>query len=151
MTETIEHHPNCMACGSGNPCGLGLRARLEGDRVLGEVTIDRRHEGAPGFVHGGAIATVLDDALGSLLLVLRKPAVTAKLEVNYRRPAFIDRDYGVEAWVDRVEGRKIHLAAELRHDGAVVADSVALFLQVKVKHFLQGAEEIPDAWKRLPR
>ncbi|MEX2194456.1 MAG: PaaI family thioesterase [Thermoleophilaceae bacterium] len=151
MPKLIEHHPNCLACGSENPCGLGLHAHIDGDRIRGEVTIDKRHEGAPGFVHGGALATVLDDAVGSLLIILRRPAVTAKLEVNYRSPAFIDRMFEVEAWVDRTEGRKLHLAGEMRDGGEVVADCAALFLEVKVEHFLQGMEEIPEAWKHLPR
>lgn len=151
MTEYLEHQPNCMACGRDNPAGIGLRLRVDGDRIRGEVTLDRRQEGAPGFVHGGAIATVLDDALGSLLFLLQRPAVTAKLEVNYRRPAFIDRTYEVEAWTERIEGRKLHLAGEVRHEGELVADAKALFVQVEIGHFLQGSDEIPDAWRRLPR
>lgn len=151
MPDQIEHHPNCMACGTENESGLGLRAWVDGERIRGEVTLGRRAEGAPGFVHGGALATVLDDAIGSLLIILRKPAVTAKLEVNYRRPAFIDRTYEVETWVDRIDGRKLHLAGEMREGGETVAEASALFLTVKVDHFLQGADEIPEAWRRLPR
>jgi len=122
--------------------------RLVGDRVRGEATLDRRHEGAPGFVHGGAIATVLDDALGSVLMLLRMPAVTARLEVNYRRPAFIDRPFEVEAWHERTDGRKLHLAAELREAGGeVLAEASALFLRVETAHFLQGATDLPDVFK----
>ena len=141
------HHPNCLGCGPDNPGTLGLRFRIEGDRVLGELTLDRRHEGAPGFAHGGALATALDDTLGTLLMVLRRPAVTAKLEVNYRRPAFLGRRFEVEAWTERVDGRKLHLAAELREDGEVVADATALFVEVSVEHFLRGGK-LPRGWRR---
>jgi acyl-coenzyme A thioesterase PaaI-like protein len=120
---------------------MGLRMWAEDDRIRGEVTLDRRQEGAPGYAHGGAVATVLDDALGSLLMLLKAPAVTAKLEINYRRPAFIGRRFELEAWVDRTEGRKLYLAGEMREDGEPIADATGLFLRVDPEHFVRGAME----------
>lgn len=141
------HHANCLGCGDDNPGSMGVRLRRDGDRVRGEVTLCERHEGAPGFAHGGALATILDDTLGSLLTLLRVPAVTAQLEVNYRRPAFLGRHFELEAWVESREGRKLRLAGEIREGGDVVADAVGLFVQVEVEHFLQGAPELPEHWR----
>ena len=144
MTDLSPHQPNCLGCGEDNPGSMGLRLHADGERVRGTVTLDRRHEGAPGFAHGGAVATVLDDALGSVLTLLRLPAVTARLEVNYRRPAFLGRRFDVEAWVESREGRKLRMAVELREDGEVVADASSLFLEVDAEHFLQGARELAE-------
>src|SRR5919202_2783582 len=110
-----------MGCGDRNPAGGGMRMGREGDRVRGSVTLARRHEGAPGYAHGGAVSTILDDALGMLLFVLRRPAVTARLEVDFRRPAYLGHPFDVEAWVDEIDGRKLWMRAELRHDGELVA------------------------------
>jgi acyl-coenzyme A thioesterase PaaI-like protein len=140
------HHPNCMGCGDENPCGMGLRFRIEDKRVYGAVTFDSRHEGAPGFAHGGAVATVMDDALGTMLMVLRRPAVTAKLEVNYRKPVFLGRHLEVEGWADRIEGRKLFLAGRMTDEGVVVAECEALFLQVEMDHFRQGQASPPKHW-----
>lgn len=147
------HQPHCLGCGDRNPGSMGLRLRLDGDRVRGYVTLDRRHEGAPGFAHGGAVATVLDDALGTMLLVLRRPAVTAKLEVDYRRPAFLGRRFEVEAWAERTDDRKLWLAGVLREGDDVVAEASALFVAVSVEHFLKGrgeAEEEPSRERGEP-
>ena len=141
--ELAPHHANCLGCGPDNPGTLGLKLAIDGERVRGEVTLDDRHQGAPGFAHGGAVATALDDTLGTLLIVLGHPGVTARLEVNYRRPAFLHRRFELEAWVEHVEGRKIEMAAEMREDGDVVADAAALFIQVDREHFLQGADQLP--------
>jgi acyl-coenzyme A thioesterase PaaI-like protein len=141
--ELPPHHPNCLGCGPDNPATLGLKLAIDGERVRGEVTLDDRHQGAPGFAHGGAVATALDDTLGTLLVVLGHPGVTARLEVNFRRPAFLHRRFELEAWVERVEGRKIEMAAEMREDGEVVADAAALFIHVDREHFLQGADQLP--------
>lgn len=146
------HQPNCLGCGPENPAGLGMRMRQDGERVLGEVTLDDRHEGAPGYAHGGAVTTALDDAIGMLLFVLRRPAVTAKLEVNFRRPAFIGRPFELEAWVDRIDGRKLHLCSEMRDERETVAEASALFLEVDPEHFAAGARMTTDAEgrRRLP-
>jgi acyl-coenzyme A thioesterase PaaI-like protein len=135
------HHPNCLGCGPDNPAGVHMEMTRDGERVRGSVTLARQHEGAPGYAHGGAVSTVLDDALGMLLFVLRKPAVTARLEVDFRRPAYTGRPFDVEAWVDEVDGRKLWLRSELREAGELVAEGRGLFLEVKPEHFRKGAEE----------
>ncbi len=150
MELITPHHPNCLGCGDQNPGSMGLVLARSGDRVRGEVTLTERHEDAPGFAHGGAVATILDDTLGSLLTLVRTPAVTAKLEVNYRRPALLGMRFEVEAWVDSYEDRKLWLAGEMRKDGEVAADAVGLFVRVDVEHFLQGADELPEHWRGPP-
>jgi acyl-coenzyme A thioesterase PaaI-like protein len=135
------HHANCMGCGPENPAGIGMQMERDGERVRGSVTLDRRHEGAPGYAHGGAVSTILDDALGMLLFVLRRPAVTARLEVDFRRPAYIGRPFEVEAWVDEVDGRKLWMRAEMRESGETIAAARSLFLEVDPAHFARGVEE----------
>jgi acyl-coenzyme A thioesterase PaaI-like protein len=132
------HQPNCLGCGPDNPASLGLRMRPDGEGVAGEVTFGPTHEGAPGFAHGGAVATVLDDAFGMLLMRLRRPAVTRRLEVDYERPCFVGRRYEVSAGCERVDGRKLWLEADLREAGEVVARAHGLFIVVDAEHFLQG-------------
>lgn len=143
------HHSNCLGCGDRNPAGIGMRMERDGERVRGTVTLDRRHEGAPGYAHGGAVSTILDDALGMLLFVLRRPAVTARLEVDFRRPAYLERPFEVEAWVDDIDGRKLWMLAELRDGGEVVAAARSLFLEVAPEHFARGAERSAQGADRL--
>jgi acyl-coenzyme A thioesterase PaaI-like protein len=144
MDEIAPHHPHCIGCGSENPGSIGLRFVADGERVHATCTFDERHQGAPGFVHGGILATAIDDTVGTLLVLLRRPAVTARLEVDYRAPAFLHREMRVEAWTERVEGRKLHLAAAVRDGDKVIAEGRALFLEVALDHFAQGGE-LPDA------
>ena len=139
------HHPHCLGCGDRNPAGLGMRMERDGDRVRGTVTLDRRHEGAPGYAHGGAVTTILDDALGMLLFVLRRPAVTARIEVDFRSPAYLGRAFEVEAHVDRIDGRKLWMVAELRDGAELIAEARALFLEVEAAHFARGVEASAEA------
>ncbi|HWH44456.1 MAG TPA: PaaI family thioesterase [Thermoleophilaceae bacterium] len=141
------HQPHCMGCGPENPASTNLRLRIDGDRVLGTVTFDRRQEGAPGIVHGGAVATVLDDTLGSALIIVRRPAVTANLEIDFRAPALLGRELEVEGWCDRIEGRKVHLRGRLIDGASVVAEARALFVEVDLDHFRRGGQELPERWR----
>lgn len=125
-----------MVCGPENPHGWGLAMEItESEQVRGTITFDGRHEGGPGVVHGGAVAAVLDDALGSVLLVLKTPAVTANLNVDYRAPVFMGRELVVEAWCERVDGRKLHLAGRLLDGDTVLAETTALFIEVPLERF----------------
>jgi len=140
------HQPNCLGCGPDNPASLGLRMRPDGDGAAGEVTFGAQHEGAPGFAHGGAVATALDDALGMLLRRLRRAAVTRRLEVDYERPCFVGRRYDVTATCERIDGRKLWVVAELCEAEQVVARARGLFISVDAAHFLQGDPERQLPW-----
>ena len=137
-----------MGCGPENPASLGARFRIDGDRIRGTVTFDERQVGAPGFAHGGAVAAVMDDLLGSVLLVLNRPAVTASLTVDFRAPAFLGRELTLEAWCDRIEGRKLHLLGVVYDGEDVIAEGRAMFLQVDLSHWEASGEPLPESWGR---
>ena len=55
---------NCFACGPANPVGLRLEFQEAGqDRVRTEFQVGEEHTGVTGVVHGGIVATVLDEAM----------------------------------------------------------------------------------------
>ena len=62
----------------------------------------------------------------------------------------IDRALTVEAWCERIEGRKVHLAGELRDGATTVAQAHALFVEVDLSHFERGGRELPDRWRDWP-
>ena len=142
------HQPHCLGCGPENPASMGLKLRVEGDRVLGSVRFDRRQEGAPGFAHGGAVATVLDDALGTVLLLGQRPAVTPNRPADFRAPAFLGRELSVEAQCERIEGRKLHLVGRLLDGKEIIAEGRALFIEVDINHFRRGGQELPENWDK---
>lgn len=144
-TDLPHHHDDCLGCGPRNPHGHHLRVRRVGDRVVAEHRFDDRHVGAPGIVHGGAVATVVDDLFGFLLYVVGSPAVTRQLDIQYLAPVLIGQTYELAAWLRSREGRKLFVEASVRHpDGATVATSTALFLMVDLAHF-EAAAPRPDA------
>jgi acyl-coenzyme A thioesterase PaaI-like protein len=119
-------------------------------RVRGTFTVTDHHQGAPGLAHGGVISAAMDEGMGYLLWLVQKPAVTAHLEVDYRRPLPVGSRLELEGRVDRMEGRKIFASMEGRMDGEVVVEAKALFLKVPVKHFIPHAERMGERIAERP-
>jgi len=135
MSAVPAHAANCFGCGPDNAAGLALTLEVDGDRLAGEVTIDARHEGAPGIAHGGTIATILDDASGRFMYLTGEPAVTARLEVDYLAKVPTAAPLRIEAWIAARDERGIEVASELRDGDRVLAQGLARMRFVSPEHF----------------
>ncbi|WP_225730830.1 MULTISPECIES: PaaI family thioesterase [unclassified Nocardia] len=139
------HADDCFGCGRRNPAAVGIALRLSENRIIGDLALDERHQGAPGLAHGGVIAAVLDEACGSVPTSMCVPAVTAKLEVNYAAPAPLHRPLTVSAILDRRVGeRKLHIYGWLELDGKLIAEADALFVVVSPDHFFAHGAKAGD-------
>lgn len=133
------HYPSCFGCGPDSEYGLKAVARKVGDQIHCTYTFSDRHAGAPGIAHGGTVAALVDDVCGFLLFVVREPAVTRQLEVEYLKPVLVGVTYELVAKVDRREGRKLFVScAGTGPDGTLTFRGGGLFLVVDVSHFAQG-------------
>lgn len=143
-----KHHlPTCFGCGPDNDVRLGIVPEYEGDKVTAELRFHPRFEGGPGLAHGGAIAAFFDDLMGFVAMVHQKPAVTAKLEVNYLHPIPLGVTVRGEAWLSEVEGRKLSAeAVGYGPDGTAHVEVNALFLTVGIEHFTKAVEGVPTPY-----
>ncbi|MBV8205270.1 MAG: PaaI family thioesterase [Acidobacteria bacterium] len=124
---------HCFGCGQDNPQGMRLRFRLdEGrNRFVGRFRIPHRFQGPPGHVHGGIIATILDEAMGKVNKLRSVIALTRSMAVEYLKPVPLGQPLTVEGWEVRVRGRRHKNAAEIRNqDGEVLARSEGLFIAI---------------------
>lgn len=140
-----SHYEQCFGCGDEQPHGLRLRTTAgEGTTITSEFTVRPEHQGAPGLAHGGVLATALDESLGSLHWLLRVVAVTGKLETDFVRPVPVGTVLFLTAEATAVSGRKIFCSAIGRldsPDGPVAVRAEALFIEVKVDHFVDNGRQ----------
>ena len=88
--------------------------------------------GPPGHVHGGAMAATLDEAMGAAAWMNNHHCVAATITISFLSMLPIESETIVEARIDRVEGRKIHLRASLTDlSGKVVAEGTGLFVVLR--------------------
>jgi acyl-coenzyme A thioesterase PaaI-like protein len=134
-----SHYSRCFVCGDSHEAGLRLDVVAgEGLSLTGTFTVTEHHQGAPGLAHGGLLTAAFDDALGSLNWLLSAPAVTGRLETDFRRPVPVGSTLHIRAEVVGVKGRKVFTKAVGRlgaPDGPVALTAAALFIQVPIEHF----------------
>jgi acyl-coenzyme A thioesterase PaaI-like protein len=88
-------------------------------------------EGPPDSVHGGAIAAVLDEAMGAVCWMNGHPVVGARITINYLHLTPLGFDGRIESWIDQIEGRKIFIKSTLSDvHGKVHAAGEALFIEL---------------------
>ncbi|KAE8394268.1 Thioesterase/thiol ester dehydrase-isomerase [Aspergillus alliaceus] len=95
--------------------------------------------GHPGIVHGGLLATLLDEAMARCCFpaLPNKVGVTANLNIDYRRPAMADAYAVLRAETVKVDGRKAWVEARIEtlpKDGEepqVLVEAKALFVEPK--------------------
>jgi uncharacterized protein (TIGR00369 family) len=123
----------CFGCGPANPHGLHLHFTLApaGKSYVCEFMLDENFVGPPGHVHGGIIATILDEAMGKANKLRGKVALTRQMQVDYLRPVPLRQPLIAEGRVLRVRGRALYNAGELRDaSGKVLARSRGKFLSI---------------------
>jgi uncharacterized protein (TIGR00369 family) len=123
----------CFGCGQANEKGLRLEFLLKEDGgVVTMPTVTDRFEGHPGYLHGGVIATLLDEAMSKSTRARGLMTMTRKLEVEYLRPVPSGAPLRVEGRVVRSEGRKHWVEAAIQDaKGIVLAEGKGLFIEVK--------------------
>ena len=122
----------CFGCGGANPGGLHLEFMLAEDgTVVCLTTIPDRFEGPTGYLHGGIIATLLDETMSKAVRARGLTAMTRHMEVDYRRPVPSGTPIRMESCVVRDEGRKHWAEARIFDAGDVVlAQGKGLFIEV---------------------
>jgi uncharacterized protein (TIGR00369 family) len=84
-------------------------------RIVGQFRLGPEYQGATGFIHGGIIATVLDEVMSKVSRFSNVRAVTAELTVEYLRPVRVDEELRVEGFSTRRNGRELYHEGEIRN------------------------------------
>jgi len=126
-------HNRCFGCGPANPTGLHLEFSLAEDgTVVCLASIPDTFEGPRGYLHGGIIATLLDEAMSKAIRSQNLVAMTRHMEVDYRRPVPSGSSIRLEGRVYHHEGRKHWADASILDEtGVVLAHSKGFFVEVR--------------------
>jgi len=107
-------------------------------RLVGKAWFGPGALGPPGHAHGGSIAAVLDEAMGAAAWLAGHRAVAVHLATDFRRMLPLGTDAIFEAWIERVDGRKVSTRSRLfGPDGETSAEASALFLVLDPVRFAE--------------
>jgi uncharacterized protein (TIGR00369 family) len=119
LKRVLEPNPanNCFGCGGANEFGMKLAFELdqEARRCSGNFVLGPRFAGGAGFAHGGIIAVLLDEVMGKISKLTEERAVTAELNIEYRKPVPVNEEIVVSGWQEEEKGRNRFRVGEI-HD-----------------------------------
>jgi len=118
MTDEFRDDRVCFVCGEKNPAGLKLRIRTDAERgeSTADVTFRDDFQGWTKVVHGGLLATVLDEALIYAAGAKGLKCVTGEMTVRFLKPASTGVAYTLKGRFVEDKGR-IVLAESFLLDG----------------------------------
>jgi acyl-coenzyme A thioesterase PaaI-like protein len=109
-----------------------MEFRREGERTICDYTPCAYQQGYPGRMHGGIVSTLIDESMGWAVYHATKWGATARLNVRFRKPIYLDRPLRIESWIVKDRSRLIELRAEVRDDtGALLAEGDGVFMTLE--------------------
>lgn len=123
--------PFDMVVGRCNPTAPPVTITFDPPRALGVARFAATHEGAPGWVHGAAVAAAFDMVLTAANLVRGVAGPTVSLSLRYRRPTLLGEDCRFEAWVASVEGKRVRTRGRLVQDAGTTVEAEGEFVSLR--------------------
>src|SRR5258708_31649888 len=132
--KQLPHTRSCFVCGESNPIGLKLRFETDGRSVQAHFVRRAEHIGFRQTVHGGLIATLLDEIMvWACAVQARRFAFCAELNVRFLSP--VRPNESALATAELVANRRNRIfeaKAELRSErGALLATATGKYLPIK--------------------
>jgi acyl-coenzyme A thioesterase PaaI-like protein len=148
-----DYLPRSPLVGVLHPAAAPFDWDFREGRFVAHGVLGAAFEGPPGYVHGGWVALMFDEALGMANVAGGNPGMTARLTVRYRRPTPLRTPVRIEAWTQAREGRRITTVGTLHAGETLCAEAEGLFVQIGAERALEYFGErsaSPDPVDPLP-
>jgi acyl-coenzyme A thioesterase PaaI-like protein len=112
----LPHTAGCLVCGRQNPKGLHLHLHVDESSGVVEThfTPGAEHIGFEGIIHGGILATVLDEAMvWAATWNGRRFCVCGEMTIRFRKAAEVDQPLVIRAVVESARPRLVQTSGEV--------------------------------------
>lgn len=117
--------------GSHNAIAPPVAMRAADGGAEGSVTFSVVHERAPGVVHEGVVAMLLDAALANANVVAGVAGMTAQLNIRFHQPVPSGQELTIKSHHDRIDGRKVYSNSEVWLGDERLVSADGLFISPK--------------------
>lgn len=161
-------HPNgrrqpnshgCFICGLENAIGLKMVFEEDHEKheVRAELVVPEQYRSYPGVVHGGIVATILDETSGRAIMLETQDDntffATARMSIRYRQPTPTNTPLLAIGWVEqygpsraKVKGKLVLQDSVDASRATVLAECESLVVKPN-SDFLSGWEEEVPYWR----
>ncbi len=144
---------SCFVCGRENPHGLKLEFYTQAPGVvIADYTVSSDYQGYPGVVHGGIIASMLDEAAGRAVMDSSPSGftVTSQLSIRYRKPVPVGQPLKVVGRAGSRQGRVSKATGEIvSPDGSILAVAEAVMVDIPESKIAEMDMDL-IGWKVYP-
>jgi len=130
LSGLTDAMPFDMVVGSCNPMAPPIALWFDPPKAFGRVVFTPPYEGAPGCVHGAAIAAAFDIILTAANVVADAAGPTVHLSIRYLKPTILGVDTEFESEVDEVTERRTFSVGRLIQDGVVKVEATGEFVNL---------------------
>jgi len=114
LNKKLSDDRYCFACGPLNPIGLHMEVSFRDNKASSRLTLEREFQGWQDIVHGGLIATILDEIMAHAVMHYVGQAVTTSLQITYRAPLHVGEEFQAVGYVVEQKSRAAVAEAEIR-------------------------------------
>ncbi|MEE3329929.1 MAG: PaaI family thioesterase [Myxococcota bacterium] len=141
-----EFFPYSPVVGASNPVAPPIYFENRDGELFAEHAFDAQYCGPLTGVHGGVIAMVLDELLGSVNVVNDVGGFTGTLSIKYHSltPVGLDKPIRMRAWVDRREGRKTFSKGTFHFGNRLCAEAEGVFIMPNDDTFERMRDEVSE-------
>jgi uncharacterized protein (TIGR00369 family) len=135
----------CFVCGVKNPAGLHAHFyQVDDVTCVGRFLPADHHQGYPGRVHGGVVASMMDETLGRAVWGDAKTwGVTAELTIRYKAPAPLGEMLTAVGRVTNEHRRLFKAEGELLSaDGTVVVVARGTYIKLDLDRILEESGDL---------
>jgi len=124
---------HCFVCGKKNLAGLKLEfhENQQNGEVEAEIVFPAHLQGWQDTVHGGLLATVLDETMIKAAAAAGSKCVTAEITVKYKKPAFTGKTYQAHGKLLQMRGRIVTAESRICDaSGQIYAQAVGKLFKI---------------------
>ena len=119
--------PFDLVIGRYNPLAPPVEIEMRPPKALGRALFSTAFEGAPGWVHGAAIAAAFDVVLTAANRLEDVAGPTVKLSMRFRRPTLLAVEARFESWIEEIRGGRVTSRGHLLQNDRVTVEAEGEF------------------------
>ena len=132
---SLVDNNHCFVCGKSNPLGLNIPVKeyIKGNTVSFTWLPTENHQSYAGIVHGGILATLLDEAMGYAIMGegITRRIVTLEYKLNYRHPTPVGLPIKIVATMGEQRHKVIAAKGTVSAlDGTVLVEATGKFYEI---------------------
>ncbi|MBM4274415.1 MAG: PaaI family thioesterase [Deltaproteobacteria bacterium] len=125
----------CFVCGQKNPRGLKIKVKYLEEEMAAEteLSLPKEYQGWTEVIHGGLLATLLDEMMAHAVWRYAGPGLTLGMEVRFHAPLKPGEEFRARGVLQTPNGARRQASAEIVRlaDGKKIASARSRFILIE--------------------